>query len=208
MALNIPSQDVRKFTPASCSHSNSSANHSKQGIGYSWPCAILGWLVSRMPHSALSVHLSICLSVSLSVGPSITLYFCSFWPHCSCSNDQVTSNTAPIQPPCIWPCFQSRATRLHTLLCLFVCPSIHLSVCLSVQLSIPILLCPPVRNNFVTPRHLFSFLLVLILTCSHDKWDLSKLAKKKNHWRCPKNSFLYKIALKNAPEHLLKRTDQ
>ena len=34
--------------------------------------------------------------------------------------------------------------------------------------------CPPVRNNIVTPRHLFSFLLVL----THDKRDLSKLAKE------------------------------
>ena len=39
--------------------------------------------------------------VGLSVGPSVGsshftfLVFCGLWPHCSCPNDQVTSNTAP-----------------------------------------------------------------------------------------------------------------
>ena len=28
-----------------CSHSTTSLDHSKQGIGYCWPCVILGWLV-------------------------------------------------------------------------------------------------------------------------------------------------------------------
>ena len=43
------SQDVWKFTPLSyrtlAPHFPSSADHYKQGIGYRWPCAILGWLV-------------------------------------------------------------------------------------------------------------------------------------------------------------------
>ena len=36
-----------------------------------------------------------------SVASFLTLYyaFCSFWPHCSCHNDQVTSNMAPAHPP-------------------------------------------------------------------------------------------------------------
>ena len=38
-------QDIGPLGPLPCSHSPSSANHSKQGIGYCWPCAILGWLV-------------------------------------------------------------------------------------------------------------------------------------------------------------------
>ena len=38
-------QDIGPLGPLPCSHSTSSANHSKQGIGYRWPCAILGWLV-------------------------------------------------------------------------------------------------------------------------------------------------------------------
>ena len=52
--------------------------------------------------------------------------------------------------------------------------------------------CPPVSDNIVTPRHLFSFLLVL----TQDKRDLSKLAKKKEKksLKVPKKSFLYKIA--------------
>ena len=45
---------------------------------------------------------SIRPSVRPSVGPSVTLYFffgfCGLWPHCSCPNDQVTSNTAPAHP--------------------------------------------------------------------------------------------------------------
>ena len=39
-------QDVGLLGPLPCSHSTFSANHSKQGIGYRWPCAILGWLVT------------------------------------------------------------------------------------------------------------------------------------------------------------------
>ena len=38
------------------------------------------------------------LSVCQSVGPSVTLYFLGFWPHCSCPNDLVTSITAPAHP--------------------------------------------------------------------------------------------------------------
>ena len=37
-------QDIGPLGPLPCSHSTSLANHSKQGIGYRWPCAILGWL--------------------------------------------------------------------------------------------------------------------------------------------------------------------
>ena len=39
-------QDIGPLGPLPCSYSTSSVNHSKQGIGYRWPCAILGWLVS------------------------------------------------------------------------------------------------------------------------------------------------------------------
>ena len=38
-------QDIGPLGPLPCSHSTSSADHSKQGIRYRWPCAILGWLV-------------------------------------------------------------------------------------------------------------------------------------------------------------------
>ena len=38
-------QDIGPLGPLPCSHSTASADHSKQGIGYRWPCAILGWLV-------------------------------------------------------------------------------------------------------------------------------------------------------------------
>ena len=41
-------QDIGPLGPLPCSHSTSSANHSKQGIGYRWQCAILGWLVSHV----------------------------------------------------------------------------------------------------------------------------------------------------------------
>ena len=44
-------------------------------------------------HPALLVH--------PAVHPSITLLFLGFcgpWPHCSCPNDQMTSNTAPAHP--------------------------------------------------------------------------------------------------------------
>ena len=46
-----------------------------------------------------SVCPSIGWSVHLLVRPSITLYFFCLWPHCSCPNDQVTSNTAPAPAP-------------------------------------------------------------------------------------------------------------
>ena len=74
--------------------------------------------------------------------------------------------------------------------------------------------CPPVPNNIVTPRDLFSFLLVL----TRDKQDLSNLQKTESS----KSHFCTNLhgesifggfkalqgALKNAPQHLLKRTDQ
>ena len=66
-ASNVPSQDIWKFTPCvlqdisllgplPCTHSTSAVNHSKQSIGYRWPCEILGWLVSYrlIPHQSLN----------------------------------------------------------------------------------------------------------------------------------------------------------
>ena len=55
-AWNMPPQDIWKFTPVFYRTSAlwgrcpsltpiSSLDHSEQGIGYRWPCAILGWLV-------------------------------------------------------------------------------------------------------------------------------------------------------------------
>ena len=39
------------------------------------------------------------LPPALSVRPSVTLFFfCGLWPHCSCPNNQVTSNTVPAHP--------------------------------------------------------------------------------------------------------------
>ena len=35
-------QDICPFGPLPCSHSISPLDHSQQGIGYRWPCAILG----------------------------------------------------------------------------------------------------------------------------------------------------------------------
>ena len=46
--LKIPPcvlQDIGPLGPLPCSHSTSSLDHYQQGIGYRWPCAILGWLV-------------------------------------------------------------------------------------------------------------------------------------------------------------------
>ena len=48
---------------------------------------------------ATRLYTPLCRSVGPSVGQShFTLFFCFFcglWPHCSCSNDLVTSITAP-----------------------------------------------------------------------------------------------------------------
>ena len=41
-------QDIGPLGPLPCSHSNFLTNHSKQGIGYRWPSAILGWLVTNV----------------------------------------------------------------------------------------------------------------------------------------------------------------
>ena len=38
-------QDIGPLEPLPCSHSTTSIDHGKQGNGYRWPCAILGWLV-------------------------------------------------------------------------------------------------------------------------------------------------------------------
>ena len=97
---------------------------------------------------------SVCLSVS--VGPSVTLYFfgasavlfwgfCGFWPHCSCPNDQVTSNTA-LALRSVFGIVLSRMLRNFTpcFVSLSVRPSLCLSACLSIHLSVgpsfPILL--------------------------------------------------------------------
>ena len=39
-------QDIGPLRPLPCSHLTSSPKYSKQGNGYRWPCAILGWLVT------------------------------------------------------------------------------------------------------------------------------------------------------------------
>ena len=51
----------------------------------------------------MRLYTSFCRSVRPSVRPSVrhTLLFwgfCGLWPHCSCPNDLVTSNTAPAHP--------------------------------------------------------------------------------------------------------------
>ena len=38
------------------------------------------------------------LQPALSVRHTLLFVFCGLWPHCSCPNDQVTSNTAPAHP--------------------------------------------------------------------------------------------------------------
>ena len=38
-------KDIDPLRPLPCCHSTSPLDHSQQGIGYRWPCAILGWLV-------------------------------------------------------------------------------------------------------------------------------------------------------------------
>ena len=79
-------QDIGPLGPLPCSHSTTSLDHSKQGTP-SWPCAILGWLVSSwllkisewpptLPSSSASTQsaplhptMSVCRLVGWSVGP-------------------------------------------------------------------------------------------------------------------------------------------
>ena len=50
-------------------------------------------------HPALSVRPSVHWSIHQSVHHTLLfLFFCGLWPHCSCPNDQVTSNTTPAHP--------------------------------------------------------------------------------------------------------------
>ena len=46
-------------------------------------------------HPALSVRWSVRWSITLY---SFFLFFCGLWPHCSCSNDLVTSIMTPAHP--------------------------------------------------------------------------------------------------------------
>ena len=75
---------------------------------------------------ALSVRPSVRPLVRPSVCPSVwhTLLFsgfCGLWPHCSCPNDLVTSNTAPAHPhatrvavyPALFPCSLGVIKVLH-----------------------------------------------------------------------------------------------
>ena len=71
---------------------------------FSWLFAGIHFLVACYAtlHPALSVRRSVSQSVRPSAHRSVTLYFflgfCGFWPHCSCSNDLVTSIMAPAHP--------------------------------------------------------------------------------------------------------------
>ena len=64
-------QDISSLGPLPCSHSTSSANHSKQGIGYRWPCAILGWLVILM------IDRPVLISVFAWIGKPTNERFCT-----------------------------------------------------------------------------------------------------------------------------------
>ena len=61
-------QDIGPLGPLPCSPSTSSADHSKQGIGYRWPCAILGWLVKKSRRWRIELP-----------GHACYLYICIYW---------------------------------------------------------------------------------------------------------------------------------
>ena len=99
---------------------HSKYNHisgSRVQIGFNaWP-KVLHFFVAC--YATLHPTLSICLSVHLSVSPSIGLshftflfFFCGLKPHCSCRNDKATSNMAPAHPRATWaavyPAFLTR----------------------------------------------------------------------------------------------------
>ena len=48
--------------------------------------------------SLVRLYIPLCRSVRASVRPSHFTFFCGLWPHCSCPNDQVTSNMSPAHP--------------------------------------------------------------------------------------------------------------
>ena len=69
-------QDISPFGPLPCSYSTILLDHSKQGIGYRWQCAILGWLVTSNDITTLhplSIFLLPLLSPFLL---SLYLHFC------------------------------------------------------------------------------------------------------------------------------------
>jgi len=66
-----------------------------------WWCKRLYFLTIFLVACYATLHpaLSVRPSVHPFVGPTVSLFcFCDLWPHCSCPNDQVTSNTAPTHP--------------------------------------------------------------------------------------------------------------
>ena len=75
------------------------------GVGLVIKMMVLTLVFSRVLRDSTPrfVGPSVRRSVRPSVGPSVRhtllfLGFCGLWPHCSCPNDQVTSNTAPAHP--------------------------------------------------------------------------------------------------------------
>ena len=81
----------------------------KSRIALTLTDALICWAVSNVPagagwysflvacYATLYPALLVCWSVHRSVGPSHLIYFwfCGFQPHCSCPNDEVTTNRAP-----------------------------------------------------------------------------------------------------------------
>ena len=69
-----------------------------------------------------SVGLSVCRSVGRSIRHTLLFFgFCGLWSHCSCPNNQVTSNMAPAHPHAtgvaVYPALFFLAPFLKNFLC-------------------------------------------------------------------------------------------
>ena len=90
-------QDIGPLGPLPCSHSITLDDYLEQGIGYHWPCVILGRLISLLRRCVrgtlikaemtsflvadMQLYKRLCLSVGPSIGPSVRKSFKSCFKH-------------------------------------------------------------------------------------------------------------------------------
>ena len=108
-------QDIGPFGPLPCSHSTSSANHSKQGIGYRWPCAILGWLV-EITISSVSDHNVVPKTCSRKI--NLTDIF-------STNSSSLIPGPKTLKLPTVWAFFFLEWCCQQTVSHLVVAPSVY-----------------------------------------------------------------------------------
>ena len=130
------------------------------------PPATTYWLCIR-PWSFLLTCVSLCPKVGRLVSLwhftfSLFLCFCNLWPHCSCQNRLVTSNTAPAHPQA------TGAAMYPTLFLSIFLPSTVLTCNMKHQAH-------PLMTEISCLVQKSSWLMLRRILISHRKWENEKM---------------------------------